>query len=121
MPRKFQWSCQWIESPPWPRSLSRRSAPPVRLQAGCSALCSKAGSSSLYVLQEFYDELRGIEAEPVGNETVVSCHRDARLPADMADLSRIEAELVGDETVVSCQQGCAAPGRRGGCLLDQAA
>ena len=39
---------------------------------------------------EFYDELRGIEAEPVGNETVVSCHRDARLPADMADLSWIE-------------------------------
>ena len=71
-------------------SLSRRSASPVRLQAGCSAIGSKAGSSSLYVLQEFYDELRGIEAEPVGNETVVSCHRDARLPTDMADLSWIE-------------------------------
>ena len=83
-------------------SLSRRSASPVRLQAGCSAMGSKAGSSSLYVLQEFYDELRGIEAEPVGNETVVSCHRDARFPADMADLSWIEAEPVGDETVVSC-------------------
>ena len=36
---------------------------------------------------EFYDELRGIEAELVGNVTVVSCHRDARLPADTADLS----------------------------------
>ena len=53
---------------------------------------------------EFYDELRGIEAEPVGNETVVSCHRDARLPADMADLSWIEAEPVGNVTVVSCHR-----------------
>ena len=65
-------------------------------------MCSKAGSSSLYVLQEFDDELRGIEAEPVGNDTVVSCYRDARFPADMADLSWIQAEPVGDETVVSC-------------------
>ena len=39
---------------------------------------------------EFFDELRWIEAEPVGNETVVSCHRDARLPADTADFSWIE-------------------------------
>ena len=70
---------------------------------------SMAGSSSLYVLQEFYDELRGIEAERVGNETVVSSHRDARLPADRADLSWIEAEPVGNETVVSCHRDARFP------------
>ena len=77
-------------------------------------LCSRRrllATSALYsgLASEFYDELRGIEAEPVGNVTVVSCHRDARLPADLADLSWIEAEPVGNVTVVSCHRDARLP------------